>query len=138
MDYALIKADKLISYTDATANPKLGFGGYFVVDYMYQNWDEDFVHANNPSIGYLELYAVTAVLLAWMHKLANRRIVVFVDNKSVEANLNTMTSTCGCKNSMVLIRLLVLHQMIHNVRVYAKYVKSSDNTGGGRFVTYEN
>ena len=127
MDFDLIRADELDFYTDATKNSRLGFGGYYDSEFMYQTWDKSFILTKNPSIGYLELYAVTAALLRWMPKLKNRRVVVFVDNESTKTNLNTMSSKC--KNSMVLIRLIVLQQMIHNVRVYGKYVSSKMNKG---------
>ena len=127
MEYDRINAVDLDFYSDATANPFLGFGAYFGLDYMYHYWDADFIMKNKPSIGYLELFAVTAALLAWMPKLKNKRVVVFVDNKSVQSNLNKMTS--NCKNEMVLIRLLVLEQMINNVRIYGKFVPSAQNEG---------
>ena len=127
MDYSLMTANELMFYTDASANPRLGFGGFFNGDYMWQQWDEDFIKSYNPGIAYLELYAVTAALIAWMPKFQNRRVAVFVDNKNVKSYLNNMSS--GCKNIMVLVRLLVLEQMVNNVRVYGCYVKSSENIG---------
>ena len=127
MDYNIIPAHDLDFYTDASKNPELGFGGYFNEEYFFQQWDKDFIKNQDPSIGYLELYAVSVALLSWMPKLKNRRVTVFVDNKEAKSNLNNMTSKC--KNSMLLIRLLVLEQMIHNVRIFAKYVKSEANTG---------
>ena len=36
-------------------------------------------------------------------------------------------NSSSCKNCMVLIRLLVLHSMKMNARVYAKYITSRDN-----------
>ena len=127
MDFTLVSAQELCFYTDATENPKLGFGGYFNGDYMWQKWDEKFIKTNNPGIAYLELYAVTAALLAWMPKLKNMRVAIFVDNQNVKTYLNKMTASC--KNAMILIRMLVLEQMIHNVRIYGRYVKSAENIG---------
>ena len=92
---------------------------------MFQQWDLDFMVKNKPSIQYLELYAVTAAVTAWIHKLKNRRVSIFTDNDSVKTMLNTNTSSC--KNCMVLIRIIVLLQLIHNTRIYAKHVKSEDN-----------
>ena len=125
MDFDLVSADELDFYTDATKNPKLGFGGCFNNSYMYCRWNSNFIRQYDPSIAYLELYAVTAAILAWIHRLKNRRVVVFVDNKPVKSMLNFMTS--GCKNCMILIRILVLQQMLHNVRIYGKYVTSAAN-----------
>ena len=51
--------------------------------------------------------------------------MLFCDNQSVVAMVNNNSSSC--KNCMVLIRILVLHSMKMNARVYAKYVTSRDN-----------
>ena len=45
-----------------------------------------------PSIEYLELYAVTAAVLTWIHQFKNRRIILFCDNQSVVDMIN-LTST---------------------------------------------
>ena len=127
MDYNAVSASELDFYTDASKNPELGFGGYFANEYFSQQWDSAFIKEFNPSLGYLELYAVAVALLIWMPKRKNRRVTVFMDNKEAKSNLNKMTS--NCRNSMILIRLLVLEQMVHNVRIFAEYVKSSDNEG---------
>ena len=36
-------------------------------------------------------------------------------------------NTSGCKNCMVLIRILVLHGMLNNVNITAKYVDTKSN-----------
>ena len=92
---------------------------------MMQQWDSEFIIHKDPSIGYLELYAVTAAVLAWGHKLANRRVTIFCDNDGCCKIINKMTARN--KNDMVLVRILVLHQIRHNFRLYAKWLKSSDN-----------
>ena len=79
----------------------------------------------NPSIAYKELYAVTAGILAWIHRYRNQRVILFVDNKSVRDMINANSSSCH--NCMVLIRMIVLKCLVENVRVFAKYVKSSEN-----------
>ena len=42
----------------------------------------------NPSIEYLELFALTAAVLTWGSKLKNRRITIFCDNLSVVCMIN--------------------------------------------------
>ena len=125
MDFDVITADDLQFYTDATANPRLGFGAWFNNSYMYSRWNFEFMRTNKPSIQYLELFAIAAAVVAWMDRFQNRRVAIFTDNKAVKSMINFMTSSC--KNCMILIRIIVLYQMIHNVRLYAKHVASEDN-----------
>ena len=88
-------------------------------------WPKDFLHNCNPSIEYLELYAVTTAVVDWIHKFKNRRIILFCDNKSVVDMIN-ITST-SCKKCMVLIRIIVLKGLLENVRIFAKHVKGVNN-----------
>ena len=127
LDYDKIQADKLNFYSDASKSLDLGFGAYFNDQFIVEKWDKDFILEQDPSIAYLELYALSAALLLWMPKLKNRRVIVFTDNQNAQANINSMSSTC--KNSMILVRLLVFQQMVHNVRIYAEYVESRKNVG---------
>ena len=55
----------------------------------------------------------------------NQRIVLFCDNQAVVSMINNNTSSC--KNCLVLIRMLVLHSMKLNTRVFARYVSSRAN-----------
>ena len=126
MDFSKIwSAEELDFYTDSAKNGKLGMGGYCGSEWFMQPWDRNFLLEMNPSIQYLELYAVAAGVLAWIHKFRNKRVVIFTDNKSAHDMINTSSS--GCKNCMVLIRLIVLEGLKWNVRIFAKYVKTSEN-----------
>ena len=78
-----------------------------------------------PSIGYLELYALAAGILTWEKKLANMRITVFCDNKATVQMINNISS--NCEHCMKLIRILVLNGLKFNRRLRAKYVRSKDN-----------
>ena len=118
-------AEEIDFYTDSSKNSRLGFGGYFKKFWMVQNWDRKFIKKFDPSIQYLELYAVVAAVLAWGHHLKNLRVILFCDNRSVCSMINTTSSKC--KNCMILIRLLVLKCLNFNLRVYAKFVRSKDN-----------
>ena len=124
-DYSdILIADELDFFVDASKNPLLGFGGYCFSSWMQCHWD-GFIEKFDPSIQYLELYAMTAAILAWMHRFKNRRVVVFTDNESVMNMLNTNSSSC--KNCMILIRIIVLHCLIHNIRFYGKHVRTHLN-----------
>ena len=124
MDFSeKLNAKDIDFYTDASG--KVGYGGVSERDYMWGLWDTDFLKKFKPDIAYLELYALTAAILAWIHKYKNRRVTVFVDNTNVRDEINSNTSSC--KNRMILIRIIVLKCLVENCRVSAKYVKSKDN-----------
>ena len=80
---------------------------------------------HEPSIEYLELFAVLATVLNWLERFRNQRIVLFCDNQAVVSVINNNTSSCP--NCLTLIRLLVLHSMKMNTRVFATYITSKNN-----------
>ena len=126
IDFAhAIEASQITFFTDASGNPKLGMGGICNKLWMYQQWDEQIHKQLNPSIEFLELYDLTAAVLTWIRRFQNRRIILFCDNISAVEMINKLTSSCP--NYMALIRLVILESLIHNVRVFAKYVLSKDN-----------
>ena len=121
----VLHAHEIDMYSDASKNSKLGFGATCGASWMMQKWDESFIRTHDPSIQFLELFGLTAGVLAWVHRFRNQRIILFCDNKGVCSMINNSSSSC--KRCMVLIRLVVLYSLNHNVRVFAKYVKSKDN-----------
>ena len=116
-------ADEINMYSDASG--KIGMGAICGEHWMSQTWNPSFIRKWKPSIEYLELFAVAAAVLAWIHLFKNRRIILFCDNKSVVDMIN-QTST-SCKNCMVLIRIIVLKGLVDNVRVFARYVEGVKN-----------
>ena len=116
-------ATELNFYTDASGG--IGLGGICQRDWMYGFWPKDFLKMAKPSIQYLELFAVLAAVLSWISRFQNLRIVIFCDNESVVNMINFTTTSC--KNCMVLLRILVLHSLVNNVRIFAKHVASKDN-----------
>ena len=126
-----LEAHDIFFFTDASKKFKNGCGGVckFHVqeqgEWFYLPWEENFLLMADPSIAYLELYALTVAVLLWLHRFQNRRIFIFCDNMSVVHMINNTTSSC--KNCMVLIRMIVLHSMIHNTRVFAKYINTKSN-----------
>ena len=126
IDYEkLWKANEIEFYMDASKNLRLGFGGYCQESWMIQRWSRSFILTKDPSIEFLELYATTAGILAWIHRFANKRIILFSDNESVVYMLNNTSSKC--KHCMVLIRIVVMQSLLHNVRIYARHVRSELN-----------
>ena len=117
--------DELDFYMDASKNLQLGFGGYCQKSWMICKWSHNFIEQYNPSIQFLELYAMTAGILAWIHRFKNHQIIVHCDNDSVVKML--WNSSTKSKQCMVLIRLVVLHCMVHNVKLHLVHVKTQDN-----------
>ena len=113
-------------YTDASANSQLGCGGYNQNSWFIIQWDEEFIKDKNPSINYLELYAVTVGIFLWIHRYKDSQITLFCDNMSVVQMINNNSSKC--KNCMVLIRIIVLQGLTHNVKINAKHVLGKLNT----------
>ena len=121
MEIDPVQTSEIDMYSDASG--KIGFGAYCQYDWMAGTWG-DFLQFK-PSIEYLELYAVTAGILQWIELFANRRVILFCDNMGVVHMINN--PSFKCKNCMILIRLIMLHCMKVNVRVFAKYVNMKDN-----------
>ena len=102
MDYsATLTAEKIDMYSDASTSRDLGFGGISGNSWMYGAWGHEFIDECNPSIEYLELFTVVAMVVAWIHRHKNRRIILFCDNLSMVHMINTTSNKC--KNCMVLI-----------------------------------
>ena len=114
----MIVAEDLMFYSDAIANKRLGFGAVFNKHWLYSQWEPGYINTdlNEPSIEYLELYALTAALLTWGHLLKDMRIQVYCDNMAVVSMINNATSSC--KNCMFLIRLIVLNNLVNNRWVF--------------------
>ena len=119
------KFDQKFFMTDASKNKFLGCGGINDDQWFIMQWDEDFIVNQNPSINFLELYALTVGILGWLHTYRNQQITIFCDNQSVVYMVNKLTS--GCKNCMTLIRLIVLHCLQNNVKLNVQYIESKAN-----------
>ena len=126
IDYSVIlSVDGLKLYTDALG--VVGFGGiHNGSDFFSGTWDPIFLRWAKPSIEYQELFAATVAILLWAKNYANKRVCIFVDNKSIRDMINNTSS--NCKNCMVLIRLIVLECLTWNMRVFAKYIETKQNS----------
>ena len=112
-------------YSDASKSEVLGFGCYLGSRWIYGQWPDKFIKNCDPSIEYLELYALTAGILTWENRLTDTRITVFCDNQAVVHMINNNSSKC--KHCMKLIRLLTLNGLQFNRRLRAKFVRTKDN-----------
>ena len=126
IEFGEVTAEEIQMYSDASGNLKhLGFGAFCLNDWMKGYWSDSEITQYEPSIQYLELFAVTAGVLTWIHRFKNKKVRLFCDNDSVVKMINNSSSRC--KNCMVLIRLIVLEGMKHNVRIFAKHIESDKN-----------
>ena len=120
MDFRNFSAEDIDMYSDASKNSEFGFGAYCRDEWCYGKWDKQFLEAVDPSIQYLELFAVTVAVVNWIHNFKNKRILLFCYNQSVVQMINKSSSRC--KKCMVLIRMITLQGLINNVKIFAKYV----------------
>ena len=114
-------------YSDASKNPDLGMGAIFENRWIAGQWTKSFMVQEDPSIEFLELFALVSALLVWKSSplLTNGRVSIFCDNQAVQWMVNMLASSCPqCRK---LIRVLALFQITNNVRVFVKYVRSKDN-----------
>ena len=107
-------------YTDSSRNFLLGCGGVCHQQWFFTGWDVQFMKAAQPSIEYLELYAVTVGVLLWIKRFKNRKILLFCDNQAVVAMINNKSSSC--RNCMVLIRVIILEGLKWNVLIKARFL----------------
>ena len=82
MDYSTSRnAREIDMYSDASKNLSLGMGAICESSWSFMQWDSEFIANKNPSIEFLELYALTVGVVNWIHRFANQRIVLFVTTK---------------------------------------------------------
>ena len=118
-------ASELNFYSDATKNLELGFGAIFNNSWTFGQWEPGYIDQFDPSIEYLELFAVCIGIFTWGHHITNTRVVIFCDNMSVVHIINNSSSTC--KNCMHLIHLLVGNCLEYNRWIFARHVRGCDN-----------
>ena len=60
-----ITSDKLFFYSDTSAKEDFGYGAIFGNRWMFGKWQENFIRDCDPSIEFLELFAVCAAIFTW-------------------------------------------------------------------------
>ena len=118
-------AKDLFFFTDNSARHDFGFGAMFRKNWLFGQWEEGFIKDKDPSIAFLELYAVCIAVFTWAAELKNLRFSLYCDNQSVVNMINKTTS--GCSKCMVLIGMLTLKSLEINTRIFAKYVSTKQN-----------
>ena len=119
----LLTSEDINMYSDASGS--IGFGAYCGKSWCWGFWTESFLNDCNPSIEYLELYAVAVAVVNWIDNFQNKNLCLYTDNESVQSMVNNTKSRC--RNCMVLMRIIVLQCMKSNVRLFAKWVSTDDN-----------
>ena len=123
LDFKKNTATQIEFFTDASKS--VGVGVFCGNSWMHAKWDKKFIQFHDPSIGFLELYGVTAGVMNWIHGFKNMRIVLFCDNQSAVDMINSTSSKC--KRCMILIRIIVLQSLIHNVKITERHVSGISN-----------
>ena len=88
---------RLFFYSDASKNTEYGIGAVFNDSWVAGIRPKHFIAQADPSIEFLELYALTFVIVTWQKDdlLRNRRVTLFCDNESVMYMVNQSTSSCS-------------------------------------------
>ena len=118
-------SEPIIFYSDASKAPELGFRCYMNDKWIFDKWPKQFIQTCDPSIEFLELYALVAGMLTWETYIKNARVTVFCDNKAAIQMVNKTTSSCP--QCMKLIRILVLNCLKFNRWVKVKFVSTKVN-----------
>ena len=127
VDFSKVIFAEDVNFTsDASASRKLGWAAVFDKSWTFSRWGESFIESYNPSIEFLELYALCVGVFTWIDRLQNSRIWVHCDNQAVCGMINKNNSS-SCRYCMVLLRKLVLKCLQHNLRIFAVYITSKDN-----------
>ena len=113
-------------FTDSSKGETMGFGCFFNRQWTFGSWKPGFIKEMDPSIAYLELYAVCVGIFTWNKMLQNISILIHCDNISVVHMVNNMTSKC--KNCMYLLRLLMLDNMLNNRKIMLQYIETKKNS----------
>ena len=118
-------AVELQFFSDASKAKKLGFGTLLNDHLAYSMWEDDFIEKYDPSIEFLELYAVTIGIYLWAHLMSNMSVILFTDNEAITCMINLTSS--ACPRCLILLRIIVLKGLKHNVRFLAKYIQGQKN-----------
>ena len=109
-------------FTDASKTR--GCGGICDQEWFIMEWDNEEL-LQNFSINFLELYALTIAVVAWLYKFSNKPITIYCDNMSVVHMVNNGTSrNTDC---MKLIRIIVLECLVQNCRLNVEYINTKAN-----------
>ena len=93
MDYLPLQGTDISMFSDASRNFCKGFGAYCGTQWSFGVWDLIFMERAQPSVEYLELFAVTVAVLNWIKLFQNCKIYLFCDNERIVHMLNKSSSS---------------------------------------------
>ena len=108
-------------YTDASKT--VGHGAVLGTQWFYGTWGTSLKQYN---IVILELIPIVIALHVFANRLRNQYLTIHTDNMALVYIINNQTSKC--RQTMHLVRKLVLQALKLNVFIHAKHVRSLDNT----------
>ena len=89
-----LKSEQLDFATDASKNPELGAGGNCENEWFILQWNAEHIKKYDPSIAYLELFAMTVGIMNWISKYKNKKVSIACDNMAVVCMVNKTSSAC--------------------------------------------
>ena len=102
-------------YTDASTG--VGFGACFGHEWVCGSWSESW---KNRDILVLELYAVVLATVIWGAQLANKDILLHIDNKSLVHIINR--GHTSSEQAIPLLRILYLQCLKFNIQFRAQHI----------------
>ena len=112
-------------FTDAATTEVLGWGAWWDMAWMWDKWDPHFMQQHQPSIDFLELFAILVAVYAWSPHFANKHVIVHSDNQPTVAVINSKTSNSD--SMLILIRFLTLHCMLNNIKLTSQFLPGTSN-----------
>ncbi len=110
----------LFCYTDSS---KLGYGLVFGQNWVYGPFNQ---HWKRFDIMMLEAYPVMLLFHMFPQELANKRVLLYIDNESLVSCINKQTTKH--KGTMCLLRSIVLQALKFNILFKAEHVPGISNT----------
>ena len=112
-------------FTDAATTPHLGWGAWWDTAWMWDQWDAKFMRQQQPSIDFLELFAVLVAVYAWSPYFANKHVIVHSDNQPTVVVINAKSS--NSPSMLILIHFLTLHSMLNNIKITSQFIPGARN-----------
>ena len=127
MDIEQLSRHPLEVVTDAAGSAYLGWGAWLphTGHWMYCQWELEVFDILNPSIDFLEFYALLVAVVMWAPILMDH--VVLFRSENTPAVYALINKTSSSDDMMLLIHYITLFGMTHNIKILAKDIKGTTN-----------